>query len=77
MKTIRSAWLLGCGIVLLSSAFLYDVYFAGLPYQDPTAGMQQTWNFHKFVADSLLVLGAVLMTLAVLSFIVRMIRRKK
>jgi hypothetical protein len=60
---VRRWWLswlapgLGTAIVLIG--FIYDVLFAGLPYQDPTPQMQAVWDHHKRIADVIEVAGFV------------------
>jgi hypothetical protein len=35
------------GLVLIVAGFVYDLAFAGIPYQDPTPEMQADWSFHS------------------------------
>ena len=37
--------------------FVYDLFYAGLPYPDPTAEMQQKWLFHKGVSERIILGG--------------------
>lgn len=39
------------GIVIITMGFIYDVLFAGIPYQDPTPELQNHWDFHRFIAS--------------------------
>lgn len=40
------------GIVILLG-FLYDVYFAGIPYQDPPPEILESYELHNFVATTI------------------------
>ena len=48
------------GLFAMLAGFLYDAAFAGLPYQDPSEALQAQWEFHKAVAEWLLLCGFVL-----------------
>jgi hypothetical protein len=56
---------LGVSFVLVG--FLYDVLFAGIPYQDPTPELQSHWEFHKFVADVFYKTGGFVFLLGLLA----------
>ena len=51
--------LLGGG--LLVAGLLYDVQYAGIPYQDPTPQQQAQYDLHSSIASRLMGAGAVLM----------------
>lgn len=38
------------GIIVIVGAFVYDVIFAGIPYQDPTPEMTASYNLHSQIA---------------------------
>lgn len=57
MKRPRALHVTLAGLVLVVAGFLYDLAFAGLPYQDPTAEMQAGWLWHKAVADRIILGG--------------------
>lgn len=52
----RSLWLsvsgalVALGFVSATAGFAYDMVFAGIPYQDPTPGMEARWEYHSGVA---------------------------
>ena len=50
LKTLAAP---GIGILIVMSGFVYDVVFAGIPYQDPTPELQARYDFHSAVAGSL------------------------
>ena len=39
------------GIVTIFAGFIYDVLFAGIPYQDPTPAMTANYDFHAWIAS--------------------------
>lgn len=57
MKPIR-IWLLGLALIFLG--FVYDVVFAGIPYQDPTPEMEARFLWHKSVAATMGWVGLAL-----------------
>jgi hypothetical protein len=57
MRFSGSLFLIASGATLIVSGFAYDLEFAGLPYQVPTAGMQERWLFHKGVSERILLTG--------------------
>lgn len=70
-----TAPLIGVGIIIIG--FVYDVLFAGIPYQDPTPELQARYDFHSAVAGLLYKSGGfvVLLGLVAIPFILR--RRKR
>ena len=48
------------GIVIVMSGFVYDVLFAGIPYQDPTPELQARYDFHSAVAGWFYKTGGIL-----------------
>ena len=53
MKALRIPFI---GLFVALIGLLYDLWFAGLPYSDPTFEQQAWWDFHSNVAN--LVIGA-------------------
>jgi hypothetical protein len=47
------------GLVLAAAGFAYDLAFAGIPYQDPTAEMAARYAFHSAVAERIMSAGAL------------------
>jgi hypothetical protein len=50
--------LLWGGLCVLVAGFLYDVKFAGIPYQDPTPEMSASYGRHSLIASTLCFIGA-------------------
>ncbi|MEO9516400.1 MAG: hypothetical protein ABJH45_21390 [Paracoccaceae bacterium] len=55
---MTSFFWIAAGAILIVSGFVYDLSFAGLPYQDPTPEIQARWIFHKGVAENIIIAGA-------------------
>ena len=51
---MKKWWLIGLiisGVIIIFAGFIYDVVFAGIPYQDPAPAMLESYNFHSQVAS--------------------------
>ncbi len=46
--------------------FIYDLLFAGIPYQDTTPAIEATWQFHRSIADAIYKVGAILLIVGIL-----------
>lgn len=66
-RIIKSAALPLLGIGLILAGFAYDVFFAGIPYQDPTTELQAQWEFHQSVANILYRSGGVVLLCGILA----------
>ncbi len=66
------------GIVIIAAGFLYDAFFAGIPYQDATPELQASWEFNRSVAEGFYSVGGIVLLLGLLAspFIARATRRK-
>lgn len=47
------------GLCIILCGFLYDVLFAGIPYQDPTPALQVEWERHRAIAEEMYTLGGI------------------
>jgi len=56
LKTIGAAIL---GIVILVTGFVYDILFAGIPYQDPTPALQARYDCHSSIAGLFYKTGGI------------------
>lgn len=45
------------GIMMILMGFVYDVLFAGIPYQDPTPEMIANYNLHSQIAATIRWMG--------------------
>jgi hypothetical protein len=50
MRLIKTIGVALLGLMIVVTGFVYDVLFAGIPYQDPTPELQARYDFHSFVA---------------------------
>lgn len=44
-------------IVVITCGFIYDLLFAGIPYQDPTPEMSARYAFHSSIAATIYTMG--------------------
>jgi hypothetical protein len=63
-------------VLLFGCGFVYDVLFAGIPYQDPTPALQQQYAANAAVAQTLYTLGIWIIVLGALISLVQWIRRR-
>lgn len=63
------------GLALLTASFVWDVLFAGIPYQDPTPALAEQYNFHAGVAAAIAWTGLVLVAAGIALAIVHRLRR--
>lgn len=77
--TTRRLWpsiLIAAGVSLFIAGFIYDVVFAGIPYQDPTPEMSARYARHASVASAIRWCGAGVFFIGLLAGIVRLFARK-
>lgn len=55
------------GIFIIISGFVYDVLFAGIPYQDPTPELQTRYDFHSAIAGWFYQGGGIVLLLGLLA----------
>jgi len=69
----KTATILIVGIFLIFGGFVYDIFFAGIPFQDPTPEMTQNYNFHRSIARSSELIGLLLIALAIIKGVIKKI----
>lgn len=77
--TKRRSWpliLSAAGLFLLFAGFVYEVMFAGIPYQDPTPEMSARYARHVGIASTIRWCGAGVFFLGSSVGIVRRFARK-
>jgi hypothetical protein len=74
IKTI-AAPLLGLFIVIMG--FVYDVLFAGIPYQDPTPELQARYDFHSSIASWIQLSGGILFLVGLIAIPIILKKTKK
>ena len=55
------------GILVVLVGFVYDILFAGIPYQDPTPTIQAQYDFHSSIAGLLYKSGGIILLIGLLS----------
>jgi hypothetical protein len=65
------------GLLLLAGGFVYDVIYAGIPYQDPTPEMSARYAFHARVASIIYLTGAGVLVVGSVAGIIRMFIRRR
>lgn len=76
MKQFWLITLLILGIIIIFSGWVYDVLFAGIPYQDPTPALQASYDFHAQVASIIRWSGAGICLISGALWIIRRLKRK-
>ncbi len=77
---MRSHWYLlfiGAGITLIFVSFVYNLLFAGIPYQDPTPELAARYAFHAAVANTLFQAGGVAFLAGVIAGVLSFARRRR
>lgn len=61
------------GVVVILAGFVYDVLFAGIPYQDPTPELAARYAFHSSVAEAIRGVGVVVFAGGLLALAARFV----
>ena len=70
--------LLAVGLFLLAAGFVYDLLFAGIPYQGPTPELVASYDRHSAIATVIYWCGALTLLAGLLAMIFRFpVRRKQ
>jgi hypothetical protein len=73
---MRRCWphiLITAGLFLVVGGFIYDLEFAGFPYQDPTPEMSARYAHHAHIASMIRWFGLGVFLLGVMAGIIRLI----
>jgi len=76
MKRFLPLTLITLGILIILLGFVYDVLYAGIPYQDPTPALQASYNFHSRIAAIILWSGLGICMLGLMAGIIQKLTRK-
>lgn len=63
------------GLAIIVAGFVYDIMFAGIPYQDPTPELLASWKFHSSVAFWIMTTGLVIFSVGL--FLIPFLARTK
>jgi hypothetical protein len=75
-ETILATQLHSCWFTRLAAGFIYDVMFAGIPYQDPTPEMSARYAHHAHIASAICWLGVAVLLFGVIAGISRLVVRR-
>lgn len=75
-KRYASLVVIVVGLLLLGGGFIYDVLFAGIPYQDPPPALQQQYAANAATAQMLYTFGIVIVLLGIVLSVVQWVRRR-
>lgn len=76
---MKRSWLLllnAAGLCLLVIGFIYDLEFAGIPYQDPTPEMSARYAFHSHIASDFYWIGGGAILVGSCAALFRFLRRR-
>jgi len=76
MKRFWPLILIAAGLFLMIGGFIYDVMFAGIPYQDPTPEMSARYAHHAHIASVICWIGVGVFLFGSIAGIVRLITRR-
>jgi hypothetical protein len=65
------------GPFLLAAGFLYDLFLAGIPYQDPTPEMTASYDRHSAIATVIYCCGALVLLAGITAVMVRFLFRRR
>jgi hypothetical protein len=81
MKRNLPLLIVGLGILLIVGGFIYDVMFAGIPYQDPTPEMSTRYAYHSRIASTICTIGGGAFLVGVIAgfaqFVIRRFSQRK
>ena len=77
VAAIAAAVLVAIGLGIWVAGFLYDVLFAGIPYQDETAELAARYAFHAHVASVLYRLGVAMLGVSAAAGVAVLVLRLK
>jgi hypothetical protein len=73
-------WLIGVllfvgGVGIICAGFVYDIMFAGIPFQDAPQQLQNQYDFHSNVASAVELVGVIVAAAAIPVAVFGFIRR--
>jgi hypothetical protein len=81
MKWIVATAPLLLGLCICAAGFMYDLLYAGIPYQDPPPALQADYNVHASIAAAIETIGLLVMAVGAVWLIgngaYHLIRRSK
>lgn len=77
MKRFLPVILIALGIIVIFAGFIYDVLFAGIPYQDPPPALVASYNFHSQIASIIRWSGMSICVIGGMAVIIQWLMGKK
>jgi hypothetical protein len=74
MRRLKPILLFLTGLLVIVGGFIYDVIFAGIPYQDPTPDMEAKYAYHARIASIFYKSGMLVGVFGAVLALVRKIR---
>jgi len=74
MKQFWPLFLIAAGLLVVVVGFIYDVEYAGIPYQDPTPEMSASYNHDAHIASVIRWSGFGIFLFGVIAGIIRLRR---
>ena len=75
MKLKWPIFIIICGVALGVFGFLYDAFFAGIPFQDPSPELEAEWRFHNMVSNYIIVSGLVILIIGALVGVLSLVKK--
>jgi hypothetical protein len=76
MKQLLPFVMIVLGVIIIFIGFVYDVLFAGIPYQDPTPALAASYIFHSRIASLIHWSGMGICIIGGVAMIIRWLTRK-
>ena len=76
MKRFWPLILIAAGLLVVVAGFIYDVEYAGIPYQDPTPEMSAHYIHYAHIATSIRWFGFGVFLFGVIANIIRLVVRR-
>ena len=70
MRAFPARILILGSVAIILCGFLYDLLFAGIPYQDPTPEMSASYELHSSIATTIYAFGSGGLVIGILGTIV-------
>ena len=64
---IQKKYFVWLGILIIVTGFLYDVYFAGIPFQDAPPELIEKYIFNRNISRTIMIIGAVLLVIGMVA----------
>ncbi len=76
MKRFLPLILIALGTIIVFAGFLYDLLFAGIPYQDPTPALAASYDFHSQIASIICWSGLSICIIGGMAMLIRWLMTK-